>query len=391
MREIRKFKEEEIEKSLELSQFAFQYSIPANEIEKQKEQIKNHEVIGVFDENQLCSKLHIIPFQVFFKDKVCAMGGIAGVASWPEFRRQGSVKDLLKSSLAAMREKGQLLSYLHPFKISFYRKFGWEVSASLKKYEMKKEDLVAFPDSNGFIRRRSKDEAVPLLNEIYEDFAKQYVGMLKRDSSWWANSVLSEGCHAAFYFDEEKSPKGYLLYKVSERKMNVKEFVCFDGKARSELWNFICQHDSMIQSLTMVVTEDDQLPFLLHNPEIKQEIYPFGMVRVVDVAGFLEIGFLPAVDEEIVLTITDSYAEWNDATFIYKNGKVEKVLNYVPLSKEREQKQLIMDINTFSVLAVGYRSPAFLYEIGRIHGRKEHVEALKQLIDPANTSLLDFF
>ena len=60
------------------------------------------------------------------------MGGIAGVATWPENRRQGHVSTLLKHALQEMKSKGQTLSFLHPFSIPFYRKFGWELYAEYK-------------------------------------------------------------------------------------------------------------------------------------------------------------------------------------------------------------------------------------------------------------------
>lgn len=60
------------------------------------------------------------------------MGGIAGVATWPENRRGGLVSKLLSKALARMNEEGQVLSCLHPFSVPFYRKFGWELYTDYK-------------------------------------------------------------------------------------------------------------------------------------------------------------------------------------------------------------------------------------------------------------------
>ena len=61
------------------------------------------------------------------------MGGIAGVATYPEYRRNGYVKKLLIQALEKMRNDQQIVSLLHPFDIGFYRKFGWEVFTENKK------------------------------------------------------------------------------------------------------------------------------------------------------------------------------------------------------------------------------------------------------------------
>ncbi len=52
------------------------------------------------------------------------MGGVAGVATYPEYRRSGYVKELLQHSLQTMKKDGYTVSMLHPFAVSFYRKYG---------------------------------------------------------------------------------------------------------------------------------------------------------------------------------------------------------------------------------------------------------------------------
>jgi predicted acetyltransferase len=103
MLEMRRLTEENLGQSLELSQYAFQFRIPGEKIEQRKNLLRWQEIWGEFDGEQLVSKLHILPMEVYVGGRVFSMGGLAGVATWPEQRRRGSVTRLLKHALQSMK------------------------------------------------------------------------------------------------------------------------------------------------------------------------------------------------------------------------------------------------------------------------------------------------
>jgi predicted acetyltransferase len=59
------------------------------------------------------------------RGSVYPMAGVAGVASQPHVRRRGYVRALLIELLGQMRESGHAVSALHPFRPSFYQRFGY--------------------------------------------------------------------------------------------------------------------------------------------------------------------------------------------------------------------------------------------------------------------------
>src|SRR5690606_40607540 len=65
------------------------------------------------------SRLSLLPLEVWIGGRKLAMGGVAGVASWPDARRQGGVRRLLQHAFGRMRENGQSLSMLAPFSFAF--------------------------------------------------------------------------------------------------------------------------------------------------------------------------------------------------------------------------------------------------------------------------------
>src|SRR5512143_3938832 len=68
--------------------------------------------LAAFDDGEMVAGLVAIPFEQYFAGAVIPTGGIASVSCLPERRRGGYVGQLLRHSLASMRDAGQPLSML---------------------------------------------------------------------------------------------------------------------------------------------------------------------------------------------------------------------------------------------------------------------------------------
>lgn len=110
--EIRQLHPEEFDDSMNLSEYAFQYKLPSGKRAEAKERFKPERVWGAFEEGNLEAKLTLLPLQVYIQGRVVPMGGIAGVATWPENRRQGHVAKLLTHTLETMNKAGQTITYI---------------------------------------------------------------------------------------------------------------------------------------------------------------------------------------------------------------------------------------------------------------------------------------
>lgn len=139
-----RLKEDRYREALALSEYAFQYKYTSEaEMQKSIDVMKqHHQLFGVMDEDQIAAKLHLIPLEISFGDQIYSMGGIAGVATYPQYRRNGYVRAMLKHVLEKMREDGHVVSMLHPFSVPFYRKFGWELFTNRLICTLNKSDLM---------------------------------------------------------------------------------------------------------------------------------------------------------------------------------------------------------------------------------------------------------
>jgi predicted acetyltransferase len=401
---IRQLTYEDLDQSFALSQFAFQYVRTPEEIAELKKRAKLEQMWGYFENGKLASKMTIFSFQTFINGKEFAMGGIASVATWPEYRRKGMVGKLLIEGLKKMKEQGQTISFLAPFSFSFYRRYGWEMHSEYKKYTLQVNQLPSFDAVHGRIQRVEQD--IQLLNTIYEQYARKFNGMLKRTDEWWDRSVYSnKKVTTAIYYNKTGEPRGYLIYVVKNSEMKIDEFIHLDNEGYKGLWQFIKNHDSMIKKVSYNAPSDDQLMLLLQDPEIEHKVVPYFMVRIVDVASFLEQYPFQGLmaEESYSVQVIDQYAPWNEGIFqISVDQKGEVNVKHFPRSQDQNQEEspingftlnqgISCDIQTLSTMLLGYQRPSLLNQVGRLKGRAEDIEKWEAIIPKKTTYLMDYF
>ncbi|TCJ82135.1 UNVERIFIED_ORG: hypothetical protein EDC93_103314 [Bacillus cereus] len=383
-----RLKEDKFKEALRLSEYAFQYKVEEERLQQQLTKMKeSHEIYGIMEGEDLAAKLHLIPFHIYIGKEKFKMGGVAGVATYPEYRRSGYVKELLQDSLQTMKKDGYTVSMLHPFAVSFYRKYGWELCANLLVCQMTKSDLVMKKQVNGTVKRfNNKENHSEEVEKLYETFAKCFSGMLVRDEKWWLQAVYDD-LTLAIYYDKNKTAAGYMLYKIENNKMTVEEFVPLHNEARNGLWNFICQHDSMIKELEMTISENEPLLYTLQEPRVKAEIKPYFMGRIVDVEQFLKQYELNwnNVQQEVILHITDSFAPWNNVSVRLANHEI------TIMKEETIDKGIKLDINALSAIMFGYKRPLELNELEFITGSEEEIQAFENIVPVRKAFIYDFF
>ncbi|MET3699100.1 predicted acetyltransferase [Bacillus oleivorans] len=389
--EIRKVKREEFDQCLRISEYAFQYTLPENERETRMRDMEMYEIWGEFENSSLISKVNVIPFQTNIANKMFSMGGIAGVATYPEKRRNGSVTRLLLAALKEMRQSGQIISFLHPFNIGFYRKFGWENASEFKMITLEKHDLKPIYDlhpNQGRMVRFNRKESIPYLREVYDQIKIRYNGLLERTDEWWEKRVHPQALYTAVYFNQDNQAYGYVLYSIKESECQIKEFMFINEEARTKLWNFVCQHDSMVKKVQIWTFLDDPIDVFL--PVAKTaEVKPYGMVRIVDVHEFLKSYPFQGQLEGLTLLVDDPFCEWNTGAYTFTKDSV----TYRPLDSVQiqQEKGVWLEIGTLSAVMVNYRTPTFFRRHGKIKGSLEETKRLEAALPENPAAVIDFF
>lgn len=387
MTEIKQLTEADYEDIFALSQFAFQHELTEEELQAKEAEAGRHIIWGAMQEDRIAAKMHLIPLSCYIHGRKYQMGGISSVATWPEYRRQGIVKDLLQHGLKQMKQQGQTVSFLHPFSVPFYRKYGWELTFAEKKYTIPVEKMQgSWQNASGYVRREHGN--ISMLNQIYSDFAKRFTGMLIRDERWWEQRVLRKKPHIAVAYNQAHEPVGYILYKVKENNFDVHDIAYTSVNGRKLLLQFIANHDSMIDQVQMRVPEHDNLPLLLDEPRFLQQIVPYFMGRIVDVFSFLQnYPFRTDACGTVTLNVQDDFFPENSGIYqISTSGKVTSLP-----ADAMSKKGICCTIQSLTTMFLGYKRPLELHALDFIKGEKGEIKQLESLIPEQQSFFADFF
>ena len=349
--------------------------------------LEKADVIGWFNGDKLVSQLSIYPNQVNIHGRIVPMGGLTGVGTYPEYANLRLMTDLIKVGLEHMRDKGQIISYLCPYSVPFYRKKGWEILSERVTFRVKDSQLPEIVDIPGFVER------LPALHPdviaTYDRFARKNHGaMLRRDIQWeeywrWENE---DERTAAVYYEGRHKPTGYMLYWIEKDIFHVKEMVYLTQEARLGLWNFITAHYSMINRVEGRIYKNAPLAYLLEDSQIIETIEPYSMARIVDVAAFLRQYPFARAGRPFHFVVIDPLADWNRGVFgLTWDGKTPEV------TREPVGKSAALSIRTLTAMLMGFRRPSFFHEIQQLEVDTRTLALLEDIIPESQPYFSDYF
>jgi len=398
--ELRQLGEEDFEEFEALLRYAFQVStsemarIGWSDMEMKQSKMPIFEashVMGWFYKGHLASQIVIYPMEVNIQGEICKMGGVTGVATYPEYTGRGLIHTLIGKSLEYMRSQQQVVSYLCPYSIPLYRKHGWEIVSDKMTFTIKDTQLPKRHPVDGQIER--VDIECEDLHRVYKYFALQQHGALIRGKLEWEEYWRwdSDDVMAAVYYSADGKPLGYVIYYIENEVFSVKEMVYLNQEAKDGIWNYISAHFSMITKVEGANYTGEAIAFQFEDSEIDETIQPYAMARIVDVQRFLEQYAFQFEDPKLALEleVSDKMAPWNNGIFhvSWREGRTfcEKVNTW------STGHRLSLDIKTLTTMLMGYKRPTYLYNNDRIDMDYHLLKTLETLIPSDKPYFSDYF
>ncbi|QLG26240.1 GNAT family N-acetyltransferase [Halorarum halophilum] len=296
------------------------------------------------------------------------VGGVAAVASPPEHRRRGIVREMLAELHDEFRSDGVAFAALWPFEYSFYRRLGYARVNDYARLTVPPAELEgAVPPPDGEFVRLSADDW-ERLDGVYAAAATEPLG-LDRTEDWWRYRVFRSWETDPFVYGWERDGelRGYVVYSVSDdegehgRTLVARELVGVDREARGHLLRFCRNHDSQVERVRLIGRDDARLFDRLTDPSaVETEVEPGPMFRLVDVsAGLSSLSYPDGVSGEVVLGVTDDHCEWNDGTVELRVDGGSATCE--PTDAEPD---VSLDVGALSRLAVGSHTVGRLEELG---------------------------
>lgn len=352
--------------------------------------LKSAEVFGWFNGEQLVSQICIYPCKVNIHDKIFSMGGITGVGTYPEYTEMGLMSALIKRALEKMRESKQLVSYLYPYSIPYYRNKGWEIMSDHLTFKLKDTQIPEQKKVKGFVERQPIDH--PDVIKVYDNFALSNHGALLRGKLEWEEYWRwdnEEERTAAIYYNAKHEPMGYMFYWIADDIFHIMDIVYMNQEARKGLWNFVRAHDSMIDEVQGHIYKNEPLSFMLEDGQISETIEPYFMARIVDVFDFLkEYPFKETKSiEPFHFVVTDPIADWNEGIFSISTDSKGKIV----ISQDKIGKAVYINIQTLTCMLLSYRRPSYLHKVERLKTDAETLNTLQRIIPNEQPYWGDYF
>ncbi|ELY38212.1 GNAT family N-acetyltransferase [Natronorubrum tibetense] len=305
--------------------------------------------------------------------------GLASVATPPEYRRQGHVRQLLAHSLAEYRDHDVRFSVLWPFQYRFYRRYGWDTSNRIATHECA-PDVLSFAtdamdgaDADRTAVRRLEADDYDRLESTYETHRERYGLALERDETWWRHRVFGGHDRDPFVYASERDGRvvGYLVYTIDgemgDRTLSVSELVAADHDALLALLSFCHDHGSQVQRVRLRVPTDVPIRDIARDPdEIDTEVTDGPMVRIVDVAETLSHLSYPEHEASLTIAVEDPLVDWNEGVFELEVAGMNATCTRLEETAGTAGANVRLDVTALSQLVVGAQSASTLERTGRL-------------------------
>lgn len=235
------------------------------------------------------SNMQLMPHQISLRGRKYPINYVSGVATLPEYRNRGLVRELFGFAFPEMVKREQPISLLVPFNYPFYEKFGYK-----QCYNKVFRYIDTPPEESGSLE--ITPELIGSLDRIYRTAMKDKTGYALRTETDWKKILtdlllISKG--RVWFHQREGVPDGYALMSPGT-----------DGKG----WEI---HE-MLGDGTLLCREEEK---------------PFAMARIVDAKRMLR-DLAEDFSGQVRLKIRDEQIPANNLMLCIADGCVTPCREY---------------------------------------------------------------
>ena len=244
-------------------------------------------LVGAYDGSKLAAVAGIIDFDMHLGDGWVKCGGIAGVATYAEYRRKKLVRELLTNCVQKLHDDKVPVSALWPFSYSFYERLGWSVTDMQHQVEVNLSALRTAGGDSGAYRSHGIDNLEPAM-KMHERWNEQLNLSLRRNLYRWQKKMEDARFRYRLFVHKE----GYMLWDLehsTDRSLYVSEWCYLSEQAFVDGLAIISQMDSQFDRARLALPEVESFLRTVgvgSSPEIR--LLPGMMSRVVHLESFLE-------------------------------------------------------------------------------------------------------
>jgi predicted acetyltransferase len=375
--DIRSVADDELPELRRVTSYAFADSRTDEERRTFPDPLRPEWTTCAFVDGRLATTFGAYPFRVRLNGAAVPMAGVTAVATLPEFRRRGLLRQVMTRSFAEQRERGQSLAILWASLGAIYQRYGYGLASTHASYRIDPRDIL-FNDPGpapGRLRLMDAVDARPHLEAMYKAFARPRNLMLHRAPAMWDFRLTPPGPQrpqVGVYFGPAGEARGYVVFTVKpdpeigfgrSQRVSVSDFAYLDLEAYRGLWDFFAAHDLVREVEWQQVPEDDPVPHLLAEPnELQRRTGAAIWMRVTDVEEALRQRPY-GEDGALGIRVVDPLCDWNAGVF-----SIETAGGATEVSRAAGDADLTLPVAALAVLLAGHRSATQLARAGLVAG-----------------------
>lgn len=139
-------------------------------------------------ERKIVSAVHVFPYYISLENIFLKVGGIAYVATLPDYRGKSLAQIILKRLTRWMNFHGYDLSLLFTPINAYYEKLGW-TTVPRKSYSLKELYLPSIDEERKYSVTDFEEKDLREVQKIYEQFNQKYIGPRIRMLDYWKGQI----------------------------------------------------------------------------------------------------------------------------------------------------------------------------------------------------------
>lgn len=195
--------------------------------------------------------------------------GLASVAVSPAFRRRGIGRRMCEEAHRIGRARGDLLSILYPFRVSFYAALGYAIAGIRHRYRFRVEELRTRPGWER-VEWHPRSEDPDGVRAVYGRVARRSNGLLTRSHRMW-EFPGREPWSTHVHRDPEGRVTGYLVAAFRKAgqgggSLRVRELLAETREARDGLLGWIAAQRDQVARVSLDTLPSEEFWRMLSHP-----------------------------------------------------------------------------------------------------------------------------
>ncbi|MEG0238947.1 GNAT family N-acetyltransferase [Anaerorhabdus sp.] len=220
------------------------------------------------------SSLQRIPHEMMFNNRVIRTSMIVGVATLPQYQKQGNMKKLMQVAIDEI-EHQELITCIQAYNPALYEPYGFKMVYNHKETTFTRNHVQKISNEGCSYNVSSED-----MLQLYATFVKRFNGYYIRDVknfNQMKKESAAQGGKILGYYNEKGHLQAYAVCLFTNKEVVMEECIYLNSLALTKLINLALQIRGIVKVHT---SEVEDLRILYPGVEVKD--YGFTMARVND-------------------------------------------------------------------------------------------------------------